>query len=39
VVMDTVPPEIRGCFAGLQGRLDALDRDIDALLAEVALGK
>lgn len=36
VEMDSVPQEIRACFGGLQTRLDAMDREIDGLLAEVA---
>lgn len=35
VVMETVHPDIRGCFAGVQSRLDKFDEDVDDLLARV----
>lgn len=33
VIMETVHPDIRGCFTGVQSRLDKFDEDIDELLA------
>jgi hypothetical protein len=35
VVMDSVHPAIRGCFADVQTRLDKFDEEVDDLLAQV----
>jgi len=35
VVMDTVHPAIKGCFADVQSRLDKFDEEVDDLLAQV----
>lgn len=35
VMMETVHPDIRGCFANVQSRLDKFDEDVDELLARV----
>jgi hypothetical protein len=35
VDMETVHPEIRGCFASVQSRLDRFDEEVDDLLAMV----
>jgi hypothetical protein len=35
VVMDSVHPAIRGCFADVQSRLDKFDEEVDDLLAQV----
>jgi hypothetical protein len=39
VDMETVHPEIRGCFTGVQSRLDRFDEDVDDLLALVGRRK
>jgi hypothetical protein len=35
VVMESVHPEIRGCFQDIQSRLDKFDEEVDDLLAQV----
>jgi hypothetical protein len=35
VVMESVHPGIRGCFADVQSRLDKFDEEVDDLLAQV----
>ncbi len=37
--METVHPDIRACFAPIQARLDAMDRDIDELLGATIVAR
>ncbi len=37
--MESIHPDIRGCFAPLQMRLDAMDREIDAVLGSLVAAK